>query len=176
MPTPELSRALAHGAREQRQNVTAQIRELLDRYPELIPDETARELMGRESNRVTLEYHGRRKAGLENDPCSQAPGLTVLVTPSGKDSILKQCGECAYPVPFGQIIAETNGWNFVFPRGVYVIGNGNIRFFQEAKPDTTACEKSFDLNPEQIIRIVGRVGELWQNPGYDWQTNEKIVD
>ena len=175
MPTPELSRALAHGARKQRQKLTDQIRDLSDRYPKLIPDEIATELIGRESNRATLDYQDRRKVGLENDLCSEAPGLTLLVTPSGKDSILKQCNERAYPVPFDQIIAENHGWTFVFPRGVYMTGHGNIRFFQEAKPDTTVCEKSFDLNPEQIIRIVGYAGELWQNPAYDWQTGEKIV-
>ena len=175
MSGQELGRAWTHGSRNQRLVVTAQIRELLDRYPELIVDKTAKELIGRESQRVTLDYQARRKAGLENDQHSEAPGLSVLVTPSGKNSILEQCDECGYPVPFDQIAAEASGWLFIFPRGIYVTGNGSIRFFQEAKSDMTVCEKSFNLNPEQIIRIVGRLGELWQNPEYDWQTDEKIV-
>jgi hypothetical protein len=117
--------------------------------------------------RKVYDIMEQRDAGLMNDEHSIAPGITALV----KDIDI-ECLEKIKDAPFAlEEVESPEGWLFrlSFPEGAYRLKKGVVELGGSAvfeNGEIIGMSKHWSGAPDQIIRIEGHSGELWQNPDY----------
>jgi len=133
----------------------------------------------REAELTRQEYVRRRIEGKANDDYSQQAGLIAYLTPQGYEKAVEVCEREGYAIA-ATLIEKINP-NLVaiqLPRGVYSIGGGGAKFYQEASDDwkhSNRAEKPFLLEYDDVVRIEGSADELWQNVDYQWNGTPKTT-
>jgi|GEM_PF-4914310 len=125
-------------------------------------------------SRKVFRYLERREVGLANDERSVSPGLTLFVTPDGSEVVAKLCAIKNYHVDEEHINAvNDNLVSIEFPAGIYETMDKGI-LFAATTTKTGRAVKFFTLPNEAVVRIEGSVGELWQNPKFNWEGARKV--
>ncbi|MBI2074205.1 MAG: hypothetical protein HYT83_00030 [Candidatus Levybacteria bacterium] len=106
-----------------------------------------------------------------NADSSMGPGMTVYVTPGGRDQLERVAQECGYdglntrPVAEGIVAID-------YPNGVYGTGLGGVELWQHAvssnddKSEWNTRSMPTSMPCYLVIRIEGSSGEHWQNVDY----------
>lgn len=148
-----------------------EIRSILSKHKDLIPNKTVDLIAQRQAAAALIEYRERRIRGLANDDSSQEPGLTAYLTSQGRDRIVALCLSKGYPIPekhFQEITQEVVALRL--PKGIYEMGGGGCLFHQEADAvNDDNARKPFSAGYHEIVRIEGDANELWQNVNYTWK-------
>ena len=175
-PRPEL---LVGRSAEVAEVAGQRARELLTRHLGLVAPEVVELIAQREAGLAGQEYVRRRNEGKANDDYSQRPGLIAYLTPQGCQKVVETCKKAGYaivPTQFERV--NRNLVALQLPRGVYSIGGGGAKFYQEASDDwefSNRAEKPFLLEYDDVIRIEGSADELWQNDTYQWDGTPKAI-
>lgn len=168
-PKPEL---LVGRSTEVVKGAEQKARELLGRHPSLVAGEVVDLIAKREAALALQEYGKNRLDGHANDNYSQHPGLTAYLTRQGCERIVKMCEREGYPIPDTQIEEVTPYLVALrLPIGVYSMGMGSAQFYQEASSDweqSHRANKPFALDYNDVIRVEGKINELWQNVNFQW--------
>lgn len=176
-PKPELlvGRVEAVASRTQ-----SEVSELLGRHKDLIPEGVATQVVAREVTRAREEYASSRLEGHSNDNFSKTPGITIYMTDEAKVAISALFErESGYTIPAAQWRPLPNGvWEVSFDRGIYSMGMGGCQFYQEADANFNEggrdkVRKPFTARYDDIVRVEGKSGELWQNVNFNWDGTAK---
>lgn len=176
LPKPDL---LLGRVGEVGDNRETEIQELLSRHSDLITDNIANQIAMREAKRAREEYLKSRLEGHANDNISKAPGITIYVTDEAKAVLTSKFEQALYPVPKQAWKPIANGvWEISFAKGIYQMGFGGCQFYQEADDDyfkggSGNARLPFVARYDDVIRVEGDSGELWQNVNYSWDGTPK---
>lgn len=149
--------------------------QFLDRHRGVLSSEQIRIIVRREKEIAEERYLESRGASRVNENFSRNPGMTLFVTTEGKNRAIVLCRDHDYPVSADQISSAPNGiWVLKFPKGIYIMSRGGAQFYQEGNMrNLDRSKKPFVLDYDDVLRVEGDSGELWQNRDYDWDGRPK---
>jgi hypothetical protein len=155
----------------------------LNRHSDLIFQETANLIAQKEYDSALNNYLTRRENGLANDEESEKPGIIIYVSPIEAKNILDYVEKEYGPVKKDQVKVYSEKLSSLrFPKGVFYmvdggLGGGMCQFYREQTTEDTMVsgrmKYPFAAKQENIVRIEGKAGELWQNPDYRWDGTPK---
>ncbi|KKR49647.1 MAG: hypothetical protein UT84_C0022G0010 [Candidatus Curtissbacteria bacterium GW2011_GWA1_40_16] len=176
-PRPDLLKGQTESVANDTEN---RVKELLGRHQDLVAPSVAQQIIEREVSRAVQEYGAKRLEGRANDNYSKAPGVTIYMTNEAKVAISALFDrEPGYSIPPEQWRSLPNNiWEVSFPRGIYSMGGGGCQFYQEADDDfdrgrRDRVRRPFTAGYDDIVRVEGKSGELWQNANYNWDGTPK---
>jgi len=142
--------------------------ELLQRNRDLIAPSITAQILNREINDIL-----RKRS---NDNSSDQPGLTLYTNSNGKAYILRESSANDYPIEEDQFSRGDGAmWTLRLPEGTFLMGMGGCQFYVES-PDFEKTKKGnypFGMHYEDVIRVEGDSGELWQNNYFNWDGTAK---
>ena len=156
------------------------VREILSRHADLVAEGVVEQIVAREVSRSKEEYAAQRLEGHANDNNSKTPGITIYMTDEAKVAIAELFKrEVGYSVPQEQWRSLPNNiWEISFTSGIYSMGMGGCQFYQEADANfmeggRDKVRRPFTARYDDIVRVEGKSGELWQNVNYNWDGTPK---
>lgn len=176
-PRPELLVGRVEAVASQTEGT---VRGLLSRHKDLVAEGIAEQIVAREVSRAKEEYATQRLEGHANDNFSKTPGVTIYMTDEAKVAISALFErEGGYAISAEQWRSLPNDvWEVSFDKGIYSMGMGGCQFYQEADANFNEggrdkVRKPFTARYNDVIRVEGKSGELWQNVDYNWDGSPK---
>lgn len=158
------------------------IRYVSDEGP--IPREGYRAILANEREEEVAEFLAKREAGLANDERSTSKGLTARIIewtePFFTSEEVREMLAGGYILDDAGQLGDLQLRTLTLPEGFYEETVVGIRFSVRGYVDETRVvgnmKDSFMIDRQNVVRIVGFNGDLWQNPRYNPNGTKRVEE
>jgi hypothetical protein len=140
-----------------------------------IPREGYRAILANEREEAVTELLAMRESGLSNDERSTSKGLTALII-EGTESFftseeIREMLGGGYTLDDAGQLGDLQLRTLTLPEGFYEETAVGVRFSVRGYVDEIRVvgdrNDSFMIDHQNVVRVVGLEGDLWQNPRYN---------
>lgn len=116
-----------------------------------------------------------RESGFYNNTRSTEPGLTIFANVDVMPGIIGSAASRNFRIDDDAVAQVGRLHAFHLQTGVYWAAGGGIAIDPDPGPDwkTLSAWPGFSLGYDEVVRIEGNAGEVWQNENYTWDGNLK---